>query len=126
MKGRKRPPRARWFREDLVGWLLVAAASSSILLATDYWLNRRVLPADRDLPPAVPEPKIVALAFDRIVSEPAPNKITGDELRRHLRTLESEGFVAVSLEALARFYENGEPLPEKSLEIGRASCRERV
>ncbi|HLE72548.1 MAG TPA: polysaccharide deacetylase family protein [Vicinamibacteria bacterium] len=115
MKGRKRPRKARWFREDLVGWLLVAAASSSILLATDYWLNRRVLPADRDLPPAVPEPKIVALAFDRIVSEPAPNKITGDELRRHLRTLESEGFVAVSLEALARFYENGEPLPEKSL-----------
>ena len=115
MKGRKRRPKARWFREDLVGWLLVAAASSSILLATDYWLNRRVLPADRDLPAAIPEPKILALAFDRIVSEPAPNKITGDELRRHLRTLERAGFVAVSLEALARFYENGEPLPEKSL-----------
>jgi len=115
VKGRKRPRKARWFREDLVGWLLVAAASSSILLATDYWLNRRVLPADRELSSAVPEPKILALAFDRIVSEPAPNKITGDELRRHLRTLESEGFVAVSLEALARFYENGEPLPEKSL-----------
>jgi len=115
VKGRRRRPKARWFREDLVGWLLVAAASSSILLATDYWLNRRVLPADRYLPSAVPGPKILALAFDRIVSEPAPNKITGDELRRHLRTLESEGFVAVSLEALARFYENGEPLPEKSL-----------
>jgi peptidoglycan/xylan/chitin deacetylase (PgdA/CDA1 family) len=115
VKGRKRRPKARWFREDLVGWLLVAAASSSILLATDYWLNRRVLPADRDLPAAIPEPKILALAFDRIVSEPAPNKITGDELRRHLRTLERAGFVAVSLEALVRFYENGEPLPEKSL-----------
>jgi peptidoglycan/xylan/chitin deacetylase (PgdA/CDA1 family) len=115
VKGRRRRPKARWFREDLVGWLLVAAASSSILLATDYWLNRRVLPADREFPSAVPEPKILALAFDRIVSEPAPNKITGDELRRHLRTLESAGFVAVSLEALARFYENGDPLPEKSL-----------
>ena len=115
MKGRRRRPKARWFREDLVGWLLVATASSSILLATDYWLNRRVLPADRDLPAAVPEPKILALAFDRIVSEPAPNKITRDELRQHLRTLERAGFVAVSLEALARFYENGEPLPEKSL-----------
>jgi peptidoglycan/xylan/chitin deacetylase (PgdA/CDA1 family) len=115
VKGRRRRPKARWFREDLVGWLLVATASSTILLATDYWLKRRVLPADRDLPGAVPEPKILVLAFDRIVSEPAPNKITGEELRRHLRTLESAGFVAVSLGALARFYEKGEALPEKSL-----------
>ncbi len=115
MKGRKRRPEARWFREDLVGWLLVAAFSSFILLATDYWLHRRVLPADQDLSGAVPEPKILILAFDRIVSEPAPNKITREELRRHLRTLESAGFVAVSLDALARFYEEGEPLPEKSL-----------
>jgi len=115
VKGRKRRQKARWFREDLVGWLLVAAFSSTILLATDYWLHRRVLPEDGDLPGAVPEPKILVLAFDRIVSEPAPNKITGEELRRHLRALESAGFVAVSLGSLVRFYENGEPLPEKSL-----------
>ena len=115
MKGRKKRPKARWFREDLVGWLLVATVSSTVLLATDYWLHRRVLPADRDLPGAVPEPRILVLAFDRIVAEPAPNKIDREELRRHLRALESAGFVAVSLEALARFYEKGDPLPEKSL-----------
>ncbi len=115
MRGRRARPKARWFREDLVGWILFAAASSSILLATDYWLHRRVLPPDRELPAAVPQPKVLVLAFDRIVAEPAPNKITGEELRRHLRTLRSAGFVAVSLEALVRFYERGEPLPEKSL-----------
>jgi peptidoglycan/xylan/chitin deacetylase (PgdA/CDA1 family) len=115
MKERKRRPKARWFREDLIGWFLVASASSSIFLASDYWLHRRVIPEARELPGVVPDPKILVLAFDRIVSEPAPNKITGDELRRLLRALESEGFVAVSLETLARFYEKGEPLPDKSL-----------
>jgi peptidoglycan/xylan/chitin deacetylase (PgdA/CDA1 family) len=115
VKGRRRRPRARWFREDLVGWLLVIAGSSSIVLGTDYWLHRRVIPEDRDLPKSVRQPRILALAFDRIVSEPAPNKITGEELRRHLNALRSAGFVAVSLETLARFYEKGEPLPEKSL-----------
>jgi peptidoglycan/xylan/chitin deacetylase (PgdA/CDA1 family) len=118
VKGRKRRPqktKARWFREDLLAWLVVAVFCSSLLLGADYWLKRRVLPAERDLPGAVTEPKILALAFDRIVSEPAPNKITGEELRRHLRALERAGFVAVSLEALARFYEDGEELPEKSL-----------
>ena len=115
MNGRKRRPKARWFREDLQAWLLVAAASSSILLGTDYWLNRRVLPVDRDFPGAIPEPKVLVLAFDLIVSQPSPNKITREELRRHLRALERAGFVAVSLEALARFYEDGGELPEKSL-----------
>jgi peptidoglycan/xylan/chitin deacetylase (PgdA/CDA1 family) len=115
VKAGKRQPRTRWFREDVVAWLLVVAGSSSILLAADYWLHRRVLPPDRDLPAAVPEAKILALAFDRIVSEPAPNKITGDELRRHLRALQSAGFVAVSLDALARFYHGSDPLPEKSM-----------
>jgi peptidoglycan/xylan/chitin deacetylase (PgdA/CDA1 family) len=115
VKGRKRRQRARWFREDLVAWFLVAAASSSFVLAADYWLHRRVLPEHRDLPGTVTEPKILALAFDRIVSEPAPRKISKDQLRRHLRTLQSAGFVAVSLEALARFFEKGEPLPAKSL-----------
>jgi peptidoglycan/xylan/chitin deacetylase (PgdA/CDA1 family) len=81
----------------------------------DHWLNRRVLPEDRHLPAEAPEPKILVLAFDRIVREPAPNKIHQAALRRHLRALESAGFVAVSLEAIDRFYDTGEPLPEKSL-----------
>jgi peptidoglycan/xylan/chitin deacetylase (PgdA/CDA1 family) len=115
VRERKRRPKVLWFREDVSGWLLVAALSSSVLLATDYWLHRRVLPAERHLPGVVSEPKILVLAFDRIVSEPAPNKITREELRRHLRALEKAGFVAVSLEALARFFENGDELPEKSL-----------
>ncbi len=115
MKGRKRRPKTRWFREDLLAWLVVAAASSFVLLGTDYWLKRRVLPANRELPDAVTEPKILVLAFDRIVAEPSPNKINREELRRHLRALEKAGFVAVSLEALARFYEEGEELPGKSL-----------
>jgi peptidoglycan/xylan/chitin deacetylase (PgdA/CDA1 family) len=106
---------ARWFREDVVAWVLVVAATSSVLLATRYWLNRRVLPADRDLPAASSDPKILVLAFDRIVSSRAPNKITSDELREHARALQKAGFVAVSLEALARFYERDDPLPEKSL-----------
>ncbi len=115
MSERKKRPKARWFREDVVGWLLVVGASSSLLLATDYWLHRRVLPADRDPPSAAAEPKILILAFDRIVSKPSPNKITREELRRHLRALMSEGFVAVSLETLGRYYEKGVPLPAKSL-----------
>ncbi len=115
MRGRSKQQKARWFREDVIGWLLVAAATSSVLLVTDYWLHRRVLPADGDPPGASGEPRILILAFDRIVAKPVPNKIGREELRRHLRALASEGFVAVSLEALARFYEKGEPLPEKSL-----------
>jgi peptidoglycan/xylan/chitin deacetylase (PgdA/CDA1 family) len=115
VKLKKRRPKARWFREDLLAWLVAAVAGASILLGTDYWLKRRVLPGDRDLPRVVTEPKILVLAFDRIVSEPSPNKITREELRRHLRALQRAGFVAVSLDALARFYEEGEELPEKSL-----------
>ncbi len=105
----------RWFREDLLAWLVLAALGSSILLGTDYWLKRRVLPAERDLPGAVTDPKILVLAFDRIVVEPAPNKISREELRRHLKALKEAGFVAVSLQALARFFESGGELPEKSL-----------
>ncbi|HJS73173.1 MAG TPA: polysaccharide deacetylase family protein, partial [Vicinamibacteria bacterium] len=82
-----------------------------------YWLHRRILPAGLKYPGAVSDPRILVLAFDRIVAEPAPNKIAREELRRHLRALAAEGFVAVSLEALARFYERGSPLPEKSLLI---------
>jgi peptidoglycan/xylan/chitin deacetylase (PgdA/CDA1 family) len=115
MRGTTKPPKARWFREDLVAWILFATLGSSIVLAADYWLKRRVISPGAALPGAVSDPKILVLAFDRIVAEPAPNKITRDELRRHLRTLEKAGFVAVSLDALARFYEKGDPLPEKSL-----------
>jgi peptidoglycan/xylan/chitin deacetylase (PgdA/CDA1 family) len=107
--------KARFFREDLVAWALLAAAGSTIILGTNYWLHRRVLPAARDFSQPVPEPRILALAFDRIVSEPAPNKIDAKALAGHLRKLKEDGFVAVSLEALARFYEQGEPLPPKSL-----------
>jgi peptidoglycan/xylan/chitin deacetylase (PgdA/CDA1 family) len=107
--------RARWFREDIVAWFLVLAAASSVMMATRYWLHRRVLPSKRVLEAANAEPKILVLAFDRIVSSPLPNKIAGEELRRHLRALERSGFTAISLDALARFYEKGEPLPEKSL-----------
>jgi peptidoglycan/xylan/chitin deacetylase (PgdA/CDA1 family) len=114
---RRTRQRARWFKEDIVGWILVASAVSSVVLATDYWLKRRVLPAGLEYPGAVSDPRILVLAFDRIVTEKAPNKVTSEELRGHLRALAAEGFVAVSLETLARFYEKGSPLPEKSLLI---------
>jgi hypothetical protein len=52
--------KARWFREDVVAWALLAAASSSVILGSNYWLHRRVLPAERDLPQPVAEPKILA------------------------------------------------------------------
>jgi peptidoglycan/xylan/chitin deacetylase (PgdA/CDA1 family) len=107
--------RARWFREDVIAWFLALAVASSVVMAARYWLHRRVLPAEQVLEAASPEPKILVLAFDRIVSNPVQNKIAGEELRQHLRALERSGFTAVTLEALARFYESGEPLPEKSL-----------
>lgn len=115
MKGRRASPRARWFREDIIAWLLVTAAGSSAVLGSNYWLHRRVRTDDAVLPQAVQNAKLVVLAFDRIVTDPAPNKISRAQLRGHLARLKEAGFVGVSLDAVARFYESGTPLPEKSL-----------
>lgn len=112
---RRRARRARWFREDVFAWLTFFLASSSALLGANLWLNRRVLPRDRSFPDAVSDPKILILAFDRIVNQPAPRKIDARELRQHLEALRDAGYVAVSLRAILGFFESGTPLPEKSL-----------
>lgn len=113
--GKRVQRRPRWFREDVVAWLLVAVAGASIVVGNDVWFKRRVLPAHRNLPDTVLTPKIVILAFDRIVTDPAPNQLARNRMRDHLTGLAREGFVGVSLEDVARFYESGTPLPRKSL-----------
>src|SRR5262245_33132828 len=111
---RRRAYRARTFFKDAVAWLALITLGGAALLSWRYWAYRPLLASAPEA--GVANPLIVALAYDRVVEDVDGSHVDREQLRKQLEALRDDGFQAIGLETLARFYRGElESLPSRSL-----------
>jgi peptidoglycan/xylan/chitin deacetylase (PgdA/CDA1 family) len=106
--------KTRTFLVDVLAWMLLAALAAAGSLAWRSWTHRTLLaPAPAA---AGADPRLVVLAYDRVVSKEDGRHVDAEQFRGHLDALARHGFHAVTLAAVQRFLSDpGAALPAKSL-----------
>lgn len=107
------PTSARSFKQDVVAWcvtLLLLGVGGYIWY---YWQwhpeARQPLPVRA----TATDPRIVVLAYDRVVAQPDGIHLTAVQLRSHIEALRSAGFEPISVRDLQDFYHLSAKLPAK-------------
>jgi hypothetical protein len=104
----------RTFLGDVLAWVAFLLLGGGGAVAWYFWTHRPLLQAS-DARAGVAEPRILALSYDRVVGKPDGRHMDQARLRQQLEALRADGFHAVTLGELARFYRGEWRLPAKSL-----------
>jgi len=113
-RSRQRAYRTRTFLNDVVAWLMLLTLGTTAVLLWRHWAYRPLVVSGPEA--GVTDPLIVVLAYDRIVEQVDGSHVDREQLREQLEMLRRDGFEAIGLETLTRFY-RGElkTLPARSL-----------
>lgn len=93
--------KTRTFLVDVLAWLLLLGAGVGGAFAWQRYEHRTVLAAPPG--PGVADPRLVVLAYDRVVSREDGRHVDAAQFRGHLAALARHGFHAVTLAAVQRF-----------------------
>jgi peptidoglycan/xylan/chitin deacetylase (PgdA/CDA1 family) len=112
-----RPRRSpvRSFARDRRAWALVLTLVPAALAGGHLWRHRQVFASPQAFPGGVVDPRIVVLAYGRVVTDPDGVHVDAERLRTHLAKLRASGFAPVTLAALRSHLDEGRPLPARSL-----------
>lgn len=113
MSGQPTALSARTFSEDRRAWL-VLFLTALVSVTGGYWaLHRAAVPPPDSVGARSADPRIVALAFDRVSDRGAEAHLDPAVLRGHLEALRGDGFQPITLRELDAFYRHAQPLPAK-------------
>jgi hypothetical protein len=107
------PYRSRTFLSDALAWFALSLVLACGAFAWQRWAYRRVAVADPGA--GARDPRLVVLAYDRVVDEIDARHVDSRLLRDQLLALRRTGFRPVSLDSVLRFYRGEGELPARAL-----------
>jgi peptidoglycan/xylan/chitin deacetylase (PgdA/CDA1 family) len=106
--------RTRTFGVDVLAWIVLLLLGVGGYLGWERYVHRAVLPADAE--PGVADPRIVVLAYDRVVKDDDGRHVDAARFRDQLAALSRHGYRAITLDAARRFFTRQlATLPAKSV-----------
>lgn len=106
---------SRTFKKDKIAWAVLTLFALAIIWGTGEWVktDRVILRSWKG--PVSNQATLTVLGFDRVVLHKNNDHIYKEDLESQLKALEEDGFQAVSITDIYKFYYEGNPLPEKSV-----------
>lgn len=103
------------FKQDKVAWSVLIIFVLAFVFGMKVFRENDRVQLRPWKSPVSPRATITVLEFDRVVLDKSKSHIYQEDFRKRLKALDEDGFEAVSLSDIFKFYYEEKPLPEKSV-----------